>query len=197
MKYRWAFAWKAEVSTVKMPENLTEVKLRQTDIYTGKILKLHIDDVRLPNGREAVREVVDHVDGAAVLALDERNNVLTVRQYRYVFGRTLLELPAGKLDPGEDPVTGALRELKEETGAVPDTFLPLGRILPAPGCYSEVLHLFLARNLHMGEQHLDPGEFLHVERIPFDEMVHRCLDGEIEDAKTVAAVLKAKVQLNL
>ena len=104
---------------------------------------------------------------------------------------------AGKLDPGEDPVTGALRELKEETGAVPDTFLPLGRILPAPGCYSEVLHLFLARNLHMGEQHLDPGEFLHVERIPFDEMVHRCLDGEIEDAKTVAAVLKAKVQLNL
>ena len=115
MKYRWAFARKAEVSTVKMPENLTEVKLRQTDIYTGKILKLHIDDVRLPNGREAVREVVDHVDGAAVLALDEENRALVVWQYRYVFGRVMAELPAGKLDPGEDPVTGALRELKEET----------------------------------------------------------------------------------
>ena len=113
MKYRWAFARKAEVSTVKMPENLTEVKLRQTDIYTGKILKLHIDDVRLPNGREAVREVVDHVDGAAVLALDEENRALVVWQYRYVFGRVMAELPAGKLDPGEDPVTGALRELKE------------------------------------------------------------------------------------
>ena len=182
---------------MEMPKDLTEVTLRRKDVYDGKILKVHVDDVRLPNGREAVREVVDHVDGAAVLAMDEANRVLVVRQYRYVFGKVLDELPAGKLDPGEDPVTGALRELKEETGAVPDTFLPLGRILPAPGCYSEVLHLFLARNLHMGEQHLDPGEFLHVERIPFDEMVHRCLDGEIEDAKTVAAVLKAKVQLNL
>ena len=94
-------------------------------------------------------------------------------------------------------MTGALRELKEETGAVPGIFMPLGRILPAPGCYSETLHLFLARDLHMEEQHLDPDEFLRVERIPFSEMVHRCLTGEIEDAKTVAAVLKAKIQLNL
>lgn len=177
--------------------DLTEKTLSREEKYSGPLFSVHTDQVLLPNGQTSYREVVEHVDGVAVLALDERNNVLTVRQYRYVFGRTLLELPAGKLDPGEDPVTGALRELKEETGAVPDTFLPLGRILPAPGCYGEVLHLFLARNLHMGEQHLDPGEFLHVERIPFDEMVHRCLDGEIEDAKTVAAVLKAKVQLNL
>jgi ADP-ribose pyrophosphatase len=153
--------------------------------------------VLLPDGQTSYREVIEHVDGAAVLPLDERNNVLVVRQFRYVFGRTLLEIPAGKLDPGEDPVIGALRELREETGAVPDTFLPLGRILPAPGCYGEVLHLFLARGLHMEEQHLDPGEFLNVERVPFEEMVHRCLDGEIEDAKTVVAVLKAKVQLGL
>ena len=90
-----------------------------------------------------------------------------------------------------------IRRLKEETGAVPDTFLPLGHIVPAPGCYSEVLHLFLARGLHMEQQHLDPGEFLNVERIPFDEMVHRCMSGEIEDAKTIAAVLKAKILLNL
>ncbi|MDD3346935.1 NUDIX hydrolase [Oscillibacter sp.] len=177
--------------------DLTEKTLSREEKYAGPLFSVHSDKVLLPNGHTSYREVVEHVDGVAVLALDERNNVLTVRQYRYVFGRTLLELPAGKLDPGEDPVTGALRELKEETGAVPDTFLPLGRILPAPGCYSEVLHLFLARGLHMGEQCLDPDEFLNVERIPFDEMVHRCLNGEIEDAKTVAAVLKAKVQLNL
>ena len=179
------------------PMDLTEKTIRREDKFQGRILSVHVDTVLLPNGNTSTREVVDHVDGVAVLPLDERNNVLTVTQYRYVFGRTLLEIPAGKLDPGEDPVTGALRELKEETGAVPDTFLPLGRIIPAPGCYGEVLHLFLAKGLHMEEQHLDPDEFLSVERIPFSEMVHRCLNGEIEDAKTVAAVLKAKVLLNL
>ena len=179
------------------PMDLTEKTIRREDKFQGRILSVHVDTVLLPNGNTSTREVVDHVDGVAVLPLDERNNVLTVTQYRYVFGRTLLEIPAGKLDPGEAPVTGALRELKEETGAVPDTFLPLGRIIPAPGCYGEVLHLFLAKGLHMEEQHLDPDEFLNVERIPFNEMVHRCLNGEIEDAKTVAAVLKAKVQLDL
>jgi len=102
---------------MKMPMDLTEVKLRRKDVFEGKIMTVHVDDVRLPNGEEATREVVDHVDGAAVLALDEANRVLVVRQYRYVFGKVLDELPAGKLDPGEDPVTGALRELKEETGA--------------------------------------------------------------------------------
>ena len=106
---------------MKMPMDLTEVKLRRKDVFEGKIMTVHVDDVRLPNGEEATREVVDHVDGAAVLALDEANRVLVVRQYRYVFGKVLDELPAGKLDPGEDPVTGALRELKEETGAEPET----------------------------------------------------------------------------
>ena len=108
-----------------------------------------------------------------------------------------VEIPAGKLEPGEDPVSGALRELKEETGAVPDTFLPMGVMLPSPGCLGERLYLFLARGLHMEDQHLDEDEFLNVERIPFSEMVHRCLDGEIEDGKTIAAVLKAKALLDL
>ena len=179
------------------PMDLTEKTIRREDKFQGRILSVHVDTVLLPNGNTSTREVVDHVDGVAVLPLDERNNVLTVTQDRYGVGRTRLEIPAGKLDPGEEPAAGALRELKEETGAVPNTFLPLGRIIPAPGCYGEVLHLFLAKGLHMEEQHLDPDEFLNVERIPFNEMVHRCLNGEIEDAKTVAAVLKAKVQLDL
>ena len=182
---------------MEMPKDLTEVTLRRRDVYNGLLVQVHQDDVRLPNGKEAVREVVDHVDGAAILALDGENRVLAVRQYRYVFGRTLLELPAGKLDPGEDPMAGALRELKEETGAEPDVFQPLGRIIPAPGCFGETLHLFLARGLHFGAQKLDEDEFLNVERVPFDEMVHRCVNGEIEDGKTVAAVLRAKVLLNL
>ena len=176
---------------------LTEKTLRREDKFQGKIVSVHVDEVELPNGRTSIREVVDHVDGVTVLPLDENNNVLTVTQYRYVFGKPLLELPAGKLDPGEDPVTGALRELKEETGAVPGELISLGRILPSPGCFGETLHMFLARDLRMEEQALDPDEFLNVERIPFDEMVRRCTEGDIEDAKTVAAVLRAKVLLDL
>ena len=179
------------------PMALTETFVSREDRYKGRFLDVHVDQITLPNGKPAVREVADHCPGVAILALDDRNNVLTVSQYRYVFSRVLMEIPAGKLEPGEDPAAGALRELKEETGAVPDVFVPLGRILPAPGCYGETLHLFLARGLHMEAQQLDPDEFLNVERIPFDEMVHRCLNGEIEDAKTVAAVLKAKLLLDL
>jgi ADP-ribose pyrophosphatase len=177
--------------------DLTERTLSRESKFDGRILHVHVDEVALPNGRRSTREVADHVSGAAILALDQRSNVLTVTQYRYVFSRPLLEIPAGKLEPGEDPAAGALRELREETGAVPDEFLPMGKLLPAPGCYGEVLYLFLARGLHMEEARPDPDEFLIQERIPFDEMVHRIMAGEIEDAKTVAAVLKAKLLLNL
>lgn len=137
------------------------------------------------------------MDGVAVLPLDERNNVLTVTQYRYVFGRTMLEIPAGKLDPGEDPgdrrAAGAEGGDRRRAGHV---FAP-GAHRARPGCYSEVLHLFLARGLHMEPAEAGSGRILNVERIPFDEMVHRCMSGEIEDAKTIAAVLKAKILLNL
>lgn len=178
--------------------DLTERKLSREDKFAGRIVTVHVDTVALPGGGTAAREVVDHPGGVAVLALDGENNVLAVTQYRYPFGRTMLEIPAGKLDhPGEDPGEAGLRELKEETGAAPGVYRSLGRILPSPGCYGETLHLFLARDLEMGEQHLDKDEFLNVERVPFDEMVRRCLSGEIEDAKTVAAVLKAKLLLNL
>ena len=176
---------------------LTEKTLSRTDLFSGKVVSLHVDTVELPDGSTSIREVVEHVDGVAVLPLDEDNNVLTVTQYRYVFAKPMLEIPAGKLDSGEDPRTGALRELQEETGAVPETLESLGSIVLSPGCFGETLHLFLARGLKMGEQHLDEDEFLNVERIPFNEMVHRCLTGEIQDAKTVAAVLKAKIQLDL
>ena len=177
--------------------DMTEKMLRREDKFHGKIVSVHVDEVELPNGHTSIREVVDHVDGVTVLPLDENNHVLTVTQYRYVFGRNMLELPAGKLDPGEDPAEGALRELKEETGAVPGEFISLGQVLPSPGCFGEILHLYLARNVKMGDQNLDEDEFLNVERIPFDEMVRRCLSGEIQDAKTVVAVLKAKLLLNL
>lgn len=177
--------------------DLTERFQSREDVFHGRILTVHVDTVELPNGRPALREVADHPGGVAVLALDGENNVLAVTQYRYVFRRPVLEIPAGKLEPGEDPGEAGLRELREETGAVPGRYEPLGKLLPSPGCYGEVLYLYLARDLRMDAQHLDEDEFLNVERIPFDEMVRRCLSGEIEDAKTLAAVLKAKVLLAL
>lgn len=177
--------------------DLTETTLERKDVFKGRIFSVHVDKVRLPNGETSTREVIEHGGGAAILALDENDNVLVVTQYRYTFSRVLLELPAGKLEPGEDPAVTALRELKEETGAEPASFEPLGRILPSPGCYSERLYLYLARGLRFGEQRLDHNEFLNVSRVPFAEMVERCLSGEVEDAKTVVAVLKAKLKLGL
>lgn len=180
-----------------MYEELKETTISREDVFTGKIFTVHVDQVRLPNGKTAVREVADHCPCVAVVALDDENNVLTVTQYRYVFGRTLLEIPAGKLEPGEDPAAGALRELREETGATPDEFIPMGKLILSPGCLGEELYLFLARGLHMGDTQPDEDEFLVQERIPFEEMVHRCVRGEIDDGKTVAAILKAKILLDL
>ena len=180
-----------------MYEELKETTISREDVFTGKIFTVHVDQVRLPNGKTAVREVADHCPCVAVVALDDENNVLTVTQYRYVFGRALLEIPAGKLEPGEDPAAGALRELREETGATPDEFIPMGKLILSPGCLGEELYLFLARGLHMGDTQPDEDEFLVQERIPFEEMVHRCVRGEIDDGKTVAAILKAKIVLDL
>ena len=127
-----------------------------------------------------------------ILALEEDGTVLLVRQYRYAFGRTLLEIPAGKREKGEEPFVTAQRELKEETGATADHWLPMGQLIASPGCYDEVLYLYLARGLHYGETHPDDDEFLSLERMPLAELVERCMSGEITDAKTVCAALKAK-----
>ena len=154
---------------------------------------MRFDTVRLPNGKEGTREVVEHPGGVGILALDENGCVPMVTQYRYAFSRTLLEIPAGKREPGEDPLTTARRELREETGAEAAHWQPLGAVLPSPGCYGEVLHLYLARDLTFGATHPDADEFLQVRRLPFDTLLARCLSGEIEDGKTVAAVLKAKL----
>ena len=172
--------------------DLTETMISREDKFVGRIVGVHVDQVRLPNGNTAPREVVDHGGGVSVLALDENNNVLTVTQYRYVFGRNMLELPAGKLDPGEDPAEGALRELKEETGAVPGEFISLGQVLPSPGCFGEILHLYLARNVKMGDQNLDEDEFLNVVKMPFEEAFSMAMKGEIQDAKTLITLCMAK-----
>ena len=173
--------------------DLTEKMISRKDLYDGLLCRVHVDEVLLPNGNTSRREVVDHVDGVAVLPLDERNNVLTVTQYRYVFGKTLLEIPAGKLDEGEDPVTGALRELKEETGFVAGRIAYLTTIATSGGFTDELIHIYLATQLSFEGAQPDEDEFLNVELVDVQELVDAVLDGKIEDAKTVVGALACDV----
>ncbi len=176
---------------------LNETTLSSEKIFDGRILHIRRDTVRLPDGSEAFREVVDHPGGVCVLALDDQNRVLMVSQFRYPYEKVLWEVPAGKLEYGEDPERAAIRELKEETGATAGEFTSLGELYPSPGYCGEIIRMYFARQLTFGETHLDEDEFLNMERVPFDQLVERVLSGEIKDAKTIAAVLKAKILYNL
>lgn len=175
--------------------DLTETFVSRQDIFAGRIVRLHVDTVTLPDGTTTSREVIDHPGGVGILAMDEEDRVFMVQQYRYAFGRATWEIPAGKRDPGEEPLATGIRELQEEVGVTAERWLPMGELIPSPGCYAERLYLFLARGLTMGDTHPDEGEFLTVARVPFTDLYHACLSGEIQDAKTVVAVLKAKAML--
>ena len=171
--------------------DLTEKTLSREEKYQGNILSLHVDQVQLPNGKTSFREVVEHVDGVAILALDDRNNVLTVTQYRYVFGRPLLEIPAGKLEPGEDPFEAMKREQLEETGTTGKNYVSLGNLYPTPGYCGEIIRLWACRvDKETGELSLDPDEFLQTLRIPLDKAVEMVLHNEIPDSKTQVGILK-------
>ena len=172
--------------------DMTEKTLESREVYRGRILHVREDRVRLPNGKEGVREVVEHPGGVGILALDG-DDVLLVKQYRYAFSRVLTEIPAGKREPGEDPFVTAQRELKEEIGAEAGRWTELGALIASPGCYGETLYLYMAEDLTFGETHPDEDEFLEVLRVPFDEAVRQCMDGTLTDAKTVAAVLKGRL----
>lgn len=171
--------------------NLEEKKLSEKVIYEGKILRLHVDQVELPDGTGALREVADHPGGVGILAIDSRNRAAIVRQYRYPFRTVMAEIPAGKREPGEAPEITAVRELKEETGAEAGKWAPLGSLIPSPGAYGERLWLYLATELSFGEVDPDEDEFLECEWVPVERLAEMCMNGEIEDAKTVVAVLKA------
>jgi ADP-ribose pyrophosphatase len=174
-------------------KTLTEKTLSVQRVYEGKIINLRRDTVELEGGGTAVREVVEHSGGVGVLALDEKDRVLMVRQFRYGVGRESLEIPAGKLNPGEDPEACGRRELEEETGYRPVSMTSMGFIDPSPAYVGEIIYIFLASGLEKTSQNLDEDERLEVERVPFDKAVAMCITGEITDAKTVAAVLKHAV----
>ena len=177
--------------------DLTERMVESKTIFEGHIIKVTLDQAMLPDGKLASREVVYHPGGVAVLALDEENRVTLVRQYRYPLHGLLLELPAGKLDPGEDHRPAALRELSEETGLEAEEWTYLGYMLASPGFCDEALHMYLARGLRRKEQHLDEDEFLDVVTMSFQQLVDQVMDGSITDAKTIATTLKVKTLLGL
>ena len=160
--------------------------------YNGVIVKVRLDHAQLENGKIVRREVVEHPGGVGILPIEEDGTCYLVRQFRYPFSRQLLEIPAGKLEYGEDPLACAVRELGEETGFTADELIPLGKCLTSPGFSSEVLHLYLARGLRAGRAHLDEDEFLNVEKYPLKELAAMADRNELEDGKTQIAILKAE-----
>jgi len=166
--------------------------LERRSIHDGRVVKLAIERVRLPNGNVAELEVIHHQGAAAAVPLDSAGHVLLVRQYRHAVGDWLLEVPAGKLDPGEPPETCAAREVEEETGHRPGGLVELGWIFTTPGFTDERIWLFLATELTPSAQDLQHDEVLTVERLPLDEAVRMAARGEIHDAKSVCALLRAR-----
>lgn len=171
---------------------LKETRLEGRTLFKGRILRLEVDEVALPNGEEAIREVVRHPGGVCVLPLREDGEVELVEQFRYPYDDVILELPAGKLDPGEDPLAAAKRELSEETGLAAERWVNLGVFYPSVGFTDEVLHLYLAQRLSQGDTHPDEDEFLRRRRIPLDTLAEMVMDGTIPDGKTQVLVLKAQ-----
>ena len=158
-------------------------------MYKGLIVDVVHDTITLPNGKSALREVVRHADGAAVLPIDGDGNVVLVRQYRHPLGCMALEIPAGMLGSGETHQECAARELEEEVGFKPGNIRPLTKISPSCGYCDEFIYIFLATDLVKTEQNLDEEEFIEVETYPIGEAVKMVFDGRIADAKTSIAIL--------
>jgi len=173
-------------------KDLREVFLDGQVVFPGKIIRVEHWNVRLPNGKTALREVACHPGASAVIALDEMDQVILVRQHRIAVDRLTLEIPAGKLDsPQEDPFECAKRELSEETGLEADTWRKLTVLETTPGFCNERIHLYLATGLRQGATHPDADEFVATVRMPLSEAVARVMDGTFRDGKTALGLLMA------
>ncbi|MBO5796728.1 MAG: NUDIX hydrolase [Clostridia bacterium] len=177
--------------------NLIEKPLSQDYKYKGKIVNMRVDEALLPNGQKALREVVEHPGGVCIAALTDERELLFVRQFRYPYEEIVTELPAGKLERGEDPLEAGKRELAEETGATAARYTSLGQLYPTPGYCGEIIHLYLAEDLQFQAANPDEDEFLEAERIPLAEAVKLVMAGQLPDAKTQVAVLKVAALLGV
>lgn len=169
-----------------------EKTLNSDTRFEGRVFTVTVDKVELENGRTSTREVVHHHGGACIAALTENDEIYLVRQFRYAFGQELWELPAGKLEKGEDPFEAARRELGEECGLTAEHFVDLGPVYPTVGYCTEIIYCWAATGLSPCGMHLDEDEFHTPEKVPFDRAVEMVLSGEIRDGKTMAALLKIK-----
>ncbi len=171
---------------------LTEKKVTSELVFDGKVVHLYKDVVELPDKTHSLREYVKHIGAVCVIPITKDNEIIFVRQYRYAVNEELLEIPAGKLDfEGEDPMSAAMRELREETGAVAKTIKYLGVYYGSPAIMGEKIHMYLAKDLEFTSQDLDEDEFLEVEKISLKDAVKAVLDGKITDGKTQTAILRA------
>ena len=179
-------------------KNLNEVQTGSEEIFDGVILHVFKDTVQLPNGKAATREVIRHVGAVGIVPLTDDGKVIVERQFRYPLNRVITEIPAGKLDSlTEDRLSAAKRELEEETGYTATEWIDLGDYYPAAAYCDERITLYLARNLSLGQRHLDEDEFLNFEAVPLAELVEQVMDGTITDGKTQVAVLKVARILSL
>jgi len=164
-------------------------------IYKGRVVDLRIETVTLPNGLVIDLEIIRHPGAAAVVAVHGDQSVTLVHQFRHAAGGFIWEIPAGKLDAGDEPLSCAIRELREEAGLAAADFVRLGSVLTAPGFCDERIHLFLARGLTTVEQHLDVDEVLTVQAVPLTQALDMISAGEIDDAKTIAGLHLASMYL--
>jgi ADP-ribose pyrophosphatase len=164
-------------------------------MFRGRVVDVALETVMLPNGREVELEIIRHPGGAAAVALDPAGRVCLLRQFRHAAGGWLWELPAGKIDPGEDPFDTARRELMEEAGVEASGWTPLGRLDSSPGVFTEVIHLYLARDLRHAEHDHEQDEVIEIAWVPLAQAVEWSLDGTITDAKTLIGVFRAAALL--
>ncbi|TKD69928.1 NUDIX domain-containing protein [Pseudalkalibacillus hwajinpoensis] len=176
-------------------DHLYEKTLHSETIYEGRIINVRVEDVELPNGKQSKRELIDHPGAVAVIAITSDNKVLAVRQYRKALGKAIVEIPAGKLEPGEKPEVTAVRELEEETGYTCEALDKIISFYTSPGFANELVHLYVAKGLEKkGEQAADEDEFLDVLHLSLEEMEEMLKKEEIHDAKTAYALMYLKMK---
>jgi 8-oxo-dGTP pyrophosphatase MutT (NUDIX family) len=161
-------------------------------VFRGRIITVNVETVRLPNGHVTDLEIVHHPGGAAIVAINSSGKACLIRQFRHAAGGWIWELPAGKLEPQEPPLTTAQRELVEEAGATAHSWTSLGLYVSSPGVFTEIVHLYLAQGLESVNMSHEAGELIEVHWIDLEEACSRALDGDINDGKTALGLLRAR-----